>query len=94
MCVRVCSEEVEECQIDDECFAIPAGYRRLQGSGRGTVDQEEELLQMAIQQSLLEQSPTAGEGEGEEVGKLTNIQTRITLLSLSSETESAGSDDG
>jgi hypothetical protein len=46
---------VEVCSIADECFAIPSGYRQLQGGGRGTVDQEEELLQMAIQQSLMEQ---------------------------------------
>ena len=45
--------EVELCNISDECFAIPPGYRKLYGSGRGSADQEEELLQMAIQQSLM-----------------------------------------
>lgn len=47
------SQDVEICTISDECFAIPPGYRQLYGGGRGTVDQEEELLQMAIQQSLM-----------------------------------------
>ena len=53
---------VELCTISDECFAIPEGYRKLQG-GRGTMDQEEELLQMAIQQSLMDQRPGKLEGE-------------------------------
>jgi len=52
---------VEQCHISDECFAVPSGYRRLHTGGRGMVDQEEELLQMAIQQSLAGQD-TQGEG--------------------------------
>ena len=51
------------CTISDECFAVPGGYRRLYGGGRGTVDQEEELLQMAIQQSL-EGAAAAHQGQG------------------------------
>ena len=47
--------EVEQCHISDDCFTVPSGYRRLHTGGRGMVDQEEELLQMAIQQSLAEQ---------------------------------------
>ncbi len=50
------SKEVEVCTISDECFAVPSGYQELYGGGRGTVDQEEELLQMAIQQSLMTNS--------------------------------------
>lgn len=55
VCWNSRGEEVEQCNINDDCFAVPSGYRQLHGGGRGTVDQEEELLQMAIQQSLLEQ---------------------------------------
>ena len=50
------NEEVEICNISDECFEVPSGYRQLRAGGRGTVDQEEELLQMAIQQSLVTSS--------------------------------------
>ena len=46
---------MEKCEISDDCFALPAGYRKLHTGGRGMVDQEEELLQMAIQQSLMDQ---------------------------------------
>ena len=68
------SEVVEVCSIADECFAIPSGYRQLRSGGRGTVDQEEELLQMAIQQSLMQQqSPSLSgreiEGEKGEVSR-------------------------
>lgn len=57
------SEVVEVCSIAEECFAVPAGYQQLHGGGRGTVDQEEELLQMAIQQSLLGAPQESGAGE-------------------------------
>lgn len=53
------------CSISDECFSIPSGYRSLHSIGRGRVDQEEELLQMAIRQSLLEQQLPAQEEEEE-----------------------------
>lgn len=36
------SGEVEICTISDECFAIPADYRRLHESGYDAVDQEGE----------------------------------------------------
>lgn len=49
------------CQISDDCFAVPSGYRKLnQLGGRGMIDEEEELLQLAIRQSLLEQSGGGG----------------------------------
>lgn len=51
----------EVCEISDDCFKVPAGYRKLnQLGGRGLVDEEEELLQLAIRQSLLEQSGGGG----------------------------------
>ena len=51
----------EVCQISDECFTVPGGYRKLnQLGGRGMIDEEEELLQLAIRQSLLEQSGGGG----------------------------------
>ena len=65
---------MEICTISDECFAIPPGYRELYGGGRGTVDQEEELLQMAIRQSLMSsqsqsQLPQLPEGKEERPGE-------------------------
>ena len=53
--VIILFREVEKCEISEDCFMVPAGYRRLHSGGRGMVDQEEELLQMAIQQSLMDQ---------------------------------------
>ena len=51
----------EVCQISDDCFTVPSGYRKLnQLGGRGMIDEEEELLQLAIRQSLLEQSGGGG----------------------------------
>ena len=51
----------EVCQISDDCFTVPGGYRKLnQLGGRGMIDEEEELLQLAIRQSLLEQSGGGG----------------------------------
>ena len=47
--------ETEVCTISEECFAVPPGYRRIH-RGRGMVDEEEELLQLAIRQSLMEQA--------------------------------------
>ena len=46
----------EVCSISHECFVIPPGYKRLgMNRGRALVDEEEELLQLAIQQSLMDQ---------------------------------------
>ena len=64
------------CTISDECFAVPGGYRRLYGGGRGTVDQEEELLQMAIQQSLREQQQPI---RGKEVVSVANHVSMTTV---------------
>ena len=52
------------CTISEECFAVPAGYRRLTRGRQAMADEEEELLQLAIQQSLLEGG--AGREEREE----------------------------
>lgn len=49
-----------KCLISDEAFTVPEGYRnpRQQQHRIGTLaDEEEELLQMAIRQSLLEHTP-------------------------------------
>ena len=61
-------QSLEVCTISEECFAVPVGYHHVARGRRHTMaDDEEELLQLAIQQSLLEQR---GEGEtgGGEVG--------------------------
>ena len=64
----------EVSEISDDCFVLPAGYRKLnQLGGRGMIDEEEELLQLAIRQSLLEQSGGGGKvrerREGGEEGR-------------------------
>ncbi len=59
--------ETEICTISEECFAVPAGYRQLR-RGRGMVDEEEELLQLAIQQSLMDQEGDGALGAPSEVG--------------------------
>ena len=53
--------------ISDECFAVPVSYRRLTRGRQAMADEEEELLQLAIQQSLLEGG--VGRGEREERGR-------------------------
>ena len=66
------------CQISDDCFAVPGGYRKLnQLGGRGMIDEEEELLQLAIRQSLLEQS-----GGGGKVGSVSLIHKKAWGPSL------------
>ena len=44
------------CQISDDCFKVPSDFRRVQNNMIGQ-NEEEELLQLAIQQSLLMQQP-------------------------------------
>ena len=53
----------EVCVISDECFKVPDGYRRLNRGGHGMVNEEEELLQLAIKQSLMDQEGGATEDE-------------------------------
>lgn len=69
----------EVCQISDDCFTVPAGYRRLnQLGGRGMIDEEEELLQLAIRQSLLEQS-----GGGGKVGATMYVHINVPFITSS-----------
>ena len=51
------------CTISEECFTIPSLYRRLSHGRGGIADEEEQLLQLAIRQSLLDQGG-GGEGDG------------------------------
>ncbi|BFZ19103.1 hypothetical protein BsWGS_22142 [Bradybaena similaris] len=50
------SEENVTCSIDDECFNAPPSYGRLGGDGHHERlrDEDDELLQFAIQQSLVD----------------------------------------
>ncbi|CAG5135373.1 unnamed protein product [Candidula unifasciata] len=50
------TEENLTCSIDDECFSAPAGYGRLGGDGHHERlrDEDDQLLQFAIQQSLVD----------------------------------------
>ena len=52
------------CKISDDCFKVPSDFRRIQNNMIGQ-NEEEELLQLAIQQSLLMQQGSTGEGLGE-----------------------------
>ena len=45
----------EICTISEDCFTVPPTYRRLNHGMYSVADEEEELLQLAIRQSLLEQ---------------------------------------
>lgn len=56
--------EQEVCTISEECFSVPARYRIVTRGRGGIVDEEEQLLQLAIRQSLLDQGG-GGEGGGE-----------------------------
>ena len=51
------------CTISEECFTVPSLYHRLRRGRGGIVDEEEQLLQLAIRQSLLDQGG-GGEGDG------------------------------
>ena len=54
----------EVCIISDEAFTRPTGYRvRGGGGGDGLAEQEEEILQMAIRQSLMEQGQSQDKEE-------------------------------
>lgn len=46
----------EVCQISEEAFDVPASYRQLNKWSGTMADQEEEMLQLAIRQSLMEQT--------------------------------------
>ena len=52
------------CHISDDCFKVPSDFRRVQNNMIGQ-NEEEELLQLAIQQSLLMQQGDTGEELGQ-----------------------------
>lgn len=54
------SEVNGKCVISDACFEVPQGYRQL-NRGRAQPYDDDELLQLAIEQSLLEQGATVEE---------------------------------
>lgn len=56
------SDSIEVCTISEECFTIPPSYHRLSRGRHAMADEEEELLQLAIRQSLMQG------GTGEEEG--------------------------
>ena len=47
------------CKISEEAFTVPDGYRRLNQWTGTLADQEEEMLQLAIRQSMLDQKEEA-----------------------------------
>jgi len=59
---RVGDEENLSCVLDEMCFEVPPGYSKQGGELRRqfTMEDEDELLQFAIQQSLIE-SGTEGD---------------------------------
>ncbi|XP_064391513.1 uncharacterized protein LOC135339370 isoform X1 [Halichondria panicea] len=66
----------EVCTISEECFQVPPTYRRLNTGSYSMANEEEELLQLAIRQSLLEQ----GEGDPEEQLSLREALGDQTLM--------------
>ena len=59
------SGSTQQCIINDSCFSVPEDYRRVVSyAGQQPAYNEEELLQMAIEQSLLEQGPLEVGGWG------------------------------
>ena len=62
-------ESVEVCTISEECFAVPVEYHRMTRGQHAMADEEEELLQLAIQQSLIEQGGEGGREGGGEGGR-------------------------
>ena len=63
----------EVCQINEEVFTVPTSYRELNKFSGNMADQEEEMLQLAIRQSLMEQ--TGGIGTHKEDVSTTEIST-------------------
>ena len=51
----------EVCTISEDCFSVPLSYRRINQGMYSVADEEEELLQLAIRQSLMEQGGGADE---------------------------------
>lgn len=66
---RSSSSSLEVCTISNECFAVPSGYHRLSEGRHALADEEEELMQLAIQQSLMQQQQL-GEGSTTSDGTL------------------------
>ena len=75
--------EREVCTIAEECFTVPSGYQRL-NRGRGMVDEEEELLQLAIRQSLMDQEGRRDGGEGDGAEQVSGFPLVPRLPSLRS----------
>ncbi|KAL7303810.1 hypothetical protein TKK_0003937 [Trichogramma kaykai] len=61
------------CILDDACFEAPAGYSKLGAEGRsqGFSNEEDQLLQFAIQQSLLD---AGSEGDEVDIWEALNAQ--------------------
>lgn len=67
------AQSLEVCTISEDCFTVPLGYHHMARGGRyAMANEEEELLQLAIQQSLLEQG-VEGEAKGGTVDRGSNV---------------------
>jgi len=74
VCINHNQQYQKKCEISDECFKIPSDYQRVQNNMIGQ-NEEEELLQLAIQQSLLMQEQQS-KGEGLEQSPIGSISTQ------------------
>ena len=72
------------CSIGEEAFIVPEGYRQLNQWRGSLADQEEEMLQLAIRQSLLDQGVGPSGQEGEVSAPLSDPPTAPTFPSPSS----------
>ncbi|XP_033208375.1 ankyrin repeat domain-containing protein 13D isoform X2 [Belonocnema kinseyi] len=65
------------CLVDDICFEAPPGYTKLGAEVRAqfSVEEEDDLLQFAIQQSLIE----SGTDKDEFVGEYSNLKQKVDI---------------
>ena len=83
VCISHNQQYQKKCEISDECFKVPSDYRRVQNNMIGQ-NEEEELLQLAIQQSLLmqeQQSKEEGLEQPPKESRSTQPTTRCDGLS-------------
>ncbi|CAO1416303.1 unnamed protein product [Diamesa tonsa] len=79
------------CVIDDECFEVPANYKNRSGEYRRQVgfEDEDELMQMAIQQSLMQGNEPQYENDEVDIWEALRGQRPITPNNYMLENEDA-----
>ncbi|XP_048582548.1 ankyrin repeat domain-containing protein 13D [Nematostella vectensis] len=69
-----------KCKIEEMCFEVPTGYRQVKVGEQAAVirDEEDELLQLAIQQSLLEYG--GGQVDAEQIAIRESLSDEDVML--------------